>query len=148
MDGSAFQSLKRFVIQQDPTAEKENIDPKSIPSTSNPLPAHPRNDQSSRKFQSSEEISYLRRMKRRLEDDYVEERSVRRRLEGSLDETRDRLCRANKLLDYKQSQVRTEVEARRKTEQELEEVRRISAAREEGIRQDASRKLLLDLASQ
>jgi hypothetical protein len=63
-----------------------------------------------------DDLSHARAAKRRAEDEVKEERSVRRKLEKHLRTTEDALARSKRMEDAALDQVKREVEARRRAE--------------------------------
>lgn len=63
-----------------------------------------------------EDLSFARAAKRRAEDEVKEERSTRRKLEKHLRATEDALARSKRMEDAALDQVKREVEARRRAE--------------------------------
>lgn len=153
--GSAYSSLKLFLAHYEKTSLLQygkshdgEIDPRSSTSI-NPLPVSTYRDSLSTHPSSSQrELASLYNIKRKLEDECQEERSVRRKLQRSLDEVQEELKKSKALLEFKQSQIKTEVDSRRGAEKELKRVQEDAKQRVDVVKRESARNTMLGIAAQ
>jgi hypothetical protein len=92
-----------------------------------------------------EELAHVREEKRRLEDEAVNERVTRRRLQRTLYDLRNKLTKAQKRADDAHALARMETNARRRCEQAIAEERARRRVLEEHLKRQAqSARPLLD----
>ncbi|KAI0062923.1 hypothetical protein BV25DRAFT_1991122 [Artomyces pyxidatus] len=82
------------------------------------------------------ELNSMRTAKRKVEDECVQERILRRKLERTLQDVETQLERTQKLEDAAREQVRWEVQARRKAEELVEQERAMRVEAEEKGKRD------------